>query len=139
MDLEPYDFGPVYPDECCDNNSETVNNESPVKLNFVLIAFDDGDRKFTVSLHQNGTWSFSFTNGDPFPEELRNKYCSQISAAQSKLEALERWRRNGRDIGIWDPDRNFGTPGSGGKVTYFPAGSSGSNGGDCSILPKAVF
>lgn len=141
--MEEYDFGPIIPPGCC-NDDIIVIDTSPVRLNFVLFAYKNPPlcgckyRKFTVNLHMDGTWSFTFTNGDSLSQEEIKLYCREIAAAQSLLETKETWRARGRNLGLWDY-KQFGSKGDGAvstTPTYFPAGrgnnSFGPNG--CSIL-----
>lgn len=143
MELEPYDFGPIVVDECCDIGIDT--SLPSVRDNYVILAHKNDPicgckyRKFTVNLHMNDSWSFTYTNGDELSEEDKLVYCKEISAAQSLLETRERWRRNGKNIGIWDPDKNYGATGNGARVddgtVYFPGGRvDGRFNDNCSIL-----
>jgi len=149
MELEPYDFGPVIPDACCDDADSTsgsLTDFAPVRLVYTVLAHADDpiclckDRKFTVNLHKDDSWSFTYTNGDTLTSEDQATYCREIAAAQSYLEGQERWRRNGRNIGLWDPQRSFGATGTGARAddgtVYFPRGRSDDSFGDsgnCSV------
>lgn len=146
MDLEPYDFGPIIVDECCDQVYSEIDDSPPlVRSNYVVLAHKNDPicgcihRKFTINLHMDDSWSFTYTNGEPLTEEEQHLYCREISAAQSMLETRERWRRNGKNIGIWDPDKNFGATGTGSRAddgtVYFPGGrSDGRLDQNCSII-----
>lgn len=151
MDLEPYDFGPVsvVPDECCDDYDygDVTGTEkpvtSPVRSVFVIIAHDNDpvcdckDRKFTVNLHKDGGWSFTFTNGEFLSEEEKKLYCKEIAGAQSYLDSQERFRQRGKGLGFWDPNRNRSANNgdtSVDDVRYFPASNGGNDFyGKCSI------
>ena len=148
-ELGPYDYGPVVPPGCCDDSAETGEVESPIRSNFVILARDDPkvclckDRKFTVNLHKDGSWSFTFTNGDSLTEEQIQEYCQEIAGAQSLLESQERWRMHGRGLGQWDPDQNFGFAENGAVAdsgtVFFPSGRSNGTGDSCSIQPSVNF
>jgi len=147
-ELEPYDYGPICPDEC-DDDSSSSSSFIPVRLSYVIIARASDpvcscrDRKFTVNLHRDGSWSFTFTNGEFLSIEEQDFYCKEISAAQSLLEGRERWRRLGKNIGLWDPETNFGATGTGARAddgtVYFPGGRSDDsfNSNKCSTQPPS--
>lgn len=152
MELEPYDFGPIVPDGCCDSSDsfgEVTDGFAPewprVRTSYVVLAHRNPPicgckfRKFTVNLHKDDSWSFTYTNGEELSIEDRNTYCKEIASAQSYLESQERWRKLGRNIGIWDPDNYYGTTGNAGRsdtgTTYYPGQRSDGSygGGSCSI------
>lgn len=99
------------PPECCEPEMP-VENSNPVIKNFVVLAHGDsddrcGDRRFTVNLHQDGSWSFTFSNGEALTQQQINFYCAEIAGAQSKLANERRWEINGRGLGVWDPANNI--------------------------------
>ena len=148
--VEPYDFGPVVPDGCCETSSSDVTDGfapdfAPIRINFTILAHDGAPlckckyRKFTVNLHMDDSWSFTYTNGDPLSSEDQQTYCREIAGAQSILESNERWRKNGKGLGLWDPQKYYGpssddNPSKTGTV-YFPANRSNNTygPGGCSI------
>lgn len=142
-ELPELDFGEIHgyiPDECCIKEEEPINNNDII-ANFVLFAYDDEkdecgmDRKFTVNLHRDGSWSFTFTNGEPLNDEQISNYCSSITGAQNKLMNERKWKLNGRGLGIWDTNKLAGTDGSiqDTNTNYLNQGSYKSN---CSIFQK---
>jgi len=147
-ELPELDFGEiqgVIPPGCCDDNPQVIN-ESDIVSNYVILAHLDDkdrcskDRKFMVNLHRNGTWSFTFSNGEQLTDEQVNQYCSEIAGAQSKLTNERRWILNGRGLGVWDQSRNLA--GSDGAVSddntqYLPSGGKTYNQSSCSILGQA--
>jgi hypothetical protein len=76
--------------------------------NYVLIAYK-GDidkcgnyRRFTVSLHRNYTFSYSFTNGDPLTKKEIIIYNNEIQNAQNRLTRERQYYMRGKNLGIWD-------------------------------------
>lgn len=106
-------FGEIkgYVDPKCCVDSETSTNNNQIISNFPILAHLDNkdlcmnDRKFFVNLHLDGSWSFTFSNGDSLTEEQKQSYCREISGAQSKLLNERKWFLNGKGLGVWD---NFG-------------------------------
>lgn len=149
------DFGEIsgyVPEECCDldfgdiTGSDNIVEISPVRTNQVLLAHKevrDGcchDRKYTVNLHMNDSWSFTFTNGDFLTKEQIDTYCNEISAAQSMLETQEKWRQQGRGLGKWDIHGPVKTESDG--TVYFPAGRDGNSFGyndSCAVQGPSIL
>lgn len=141
-------FGEIhgYVDPKCCNASENNKNDNQIILNYPILAHLDekdacnNDRKFFVNLHLDGSWSFTFSNGESLTESQKQSYCNEISGAQSKLYNERKWFLNGKGLGVWD---NFGqkvnksiTVDS--NTKYFNNGNFNDFGEKtCKILPSA--
>lgn len=139
MTLPPLDFGEIHgytPPECCEDNSSTITS-SPVWRQFVLIAYKEKQDKcgrfpkFSVNLHKDGIWSFTFLNGVSLSESQKTTYCVEISGAQSRLRTWREWELRGKGLGVWDFTRNRLADGDAAiednNTNYFPLGTTGSS------------
>jgi len=105
----------------------------------IIIAALDDDRKFTVTLLDDGTWLFRYTNGDPIPNEFRSKYCTQIAGAQEQIETEYKWQRRGRGIALTALSRQQPIEGasvSTDNINYFPAGRSALDPTTCRLASR---
>lgn len=169
--MEDLDFGPIVdeveayiPDECCDDLDfgeitagdivEDTINSNPIRRNYTIIAYKEfdsencQDRRFTVNMHTDGSWSYTYTNGEFLEQEETDFYCNEIRAAQSYLETQENWFNQGKGLGKWNFGQNPGAANgsgahSGNGTVYFPAGRSndsfGGSNGSCSVQSPSAF
>ena len=133
--------------ECNATESDSMPPDAYVVDNYTIIAhssdLDDNGRyrKFTVSLYNDGNWSFEFTNGLALTEEQKQTYCNEIAGAQSLLETKRRWYLRGRGIGVWDYHHNS-SGGSDGAIEdhntrYYPNGTLNGSRQECNISSRA--
>jgi hypothetical protein len=122
------DFGPInVPDECCEDTT-TEDTDSPVLLNYQIIAYLNGQnvcqdyRKFTVNLHTDGSWSYTYLNGESLSQEEINAYCDEINGVKAKLENDQRWKESGSGLNLWNPEQADSED----STLYSPAASGGS-------------
>lgn len=137
--LPPLDFGEIHgyrPPECCQATEEEVDI-SPVWRNFVLIAYKEPTDAcgrhppFSVNLHQDGSWSFTFLNGVSLTDTQKQTYCVEITGAQSRLQTWREWELRGKGLGVWDFSRNRMAGDDAAiednNTRYFPLGATGSS------------
>lgn len=140
------DEGCYVPQECCNRGDQEIPNTDIIN-NYTVIAHKDGlnkcgrYREFLVNLHRDGSWSFTFKNGEPLNQDQIQNYCQEISGAQEMLSSYRQWILRGRGLGIWDYTSRNRAGGDGAiqdnDTIYYPSGILNSNTGSCSIKGQA--
>lgn len=67
----------------------------------VLIGHEHSNREYNVSLLDDGTFIFNWTNGDEMTDEETATYCREINGAKAHIEARIQFRQLGNGLPIY--------------------------------------